>query len=148
MLDPSAKAEFDQRYRTVRIIHAALMVSIVVYLGIGYMIGRAPSPSASREFAAMLVRIFYVVGAGLIASVFLIRRLVLPSPEEFVANPLEISSLLSKYQAGHILVYALSEAIAILGFVLLFLTGSYLHLGYFALVSLILMAICTPKRIE
>lgn len=148
MLDPSARAEFDRHYRVVLMIYVALLTSILLYPGIGYFIGRTLSPSGNPGTYEMVSGIFYVLAAVIVVIIFCVRKWLIPSSASFVAGQAEMSGLISQYRTGNILVFVLSEFISLLGLVLFLLVGALSHLIRFTLVSLALMGILYPKRIE
>ena len=148
MLDPSARAEFDRHYRVVLMLYGGLLASILVYPGIGYLIGKNLSASVNAATYEGISGIFYILAAVIIVIIFCVRKWLIPSSASLVAGPAEISGLISKYRTGNILVFVLSELISLLGLVLCLLGGAFSHLIRFTLASLALMAILCPKRIE
>ncbi len=145
MLDPAAKAEFERQYRVVLIIYAAMLVSIFFYVGIGFVLVRILT-SRPQSASGPLVLVFYGLAAALIGVILWVRKSWLaPVLSSFNEN---VSSSLSRYRTGYILIFVLCEAITLFGLVLLFLIGSFIHLVYFALLSLVMMAISYPKKLE
>jgi hypothetical protein len=146
VLDPAARVEFERQYRLVLLIYFAMLASIFLYLGIGFVLVRALSLHPGVESTRPVVMIFYGLAAVLIAVIWWIRKSRI-SPLLSPATG-DVSSLISKYRAGHIVVFVLCETITFFGFVLLFLVGSFTHLVYFALLSLIIMMISYPQKAE
>jgi hypothetical protein len=145
MLDPAAKADFERQYRLVLVMYTAMLASIFVYLGIGFVLVRilTSRPQGSSE---PFVLVFYGLAATLSGVILRVRKSWLAPLFSSTAG--DLSSSLSRYRTGYILVFVLCETITIFGLVLLFLMGSLIHLVYFALLSLAMMTISYPKRVE
>jgi hypothetical protein len=146
VLDPPARVEFERQYRLVLLIYFAMLASIFIYLGIGFVLVRALPPHPGVESTRPVVMVFYGLAAVLIAAIGWIRKSRI-SPLLSPATG-DVPSLISKYRVEHIVVFVLCEAITVFGLVLLFLVGSFTHLVYFALLSLIMMMISYPKKVE
>jgi len=92
-----------------------MLVSIVLYAGVGEAIGRTPggaNPSLSYAFTT--------IGVAIVGVIFVVRRtLVLRSAQSLVAHP-DDSLSLQHWRNGYIVTYALCEALALFGLVLRF----------------------------
>ena len=131
----------DAALRIVRMIRVALMASIVLYAIIGELLGgNAASPDTTIYFAVTFLAIADVGGI-----VFMRRMLVVPAETTLVKQP-EDATALNRWRAGHIVIYGLSEAVALFGLVLRFLGFSFSHVATFYAVGLILMMFFGPRR--
>ncbi|MEW5975145.1 MAG: hypothetical protein AB1898_04985 [Acidobacteriota bacterium] len=146
MLDPVGKAELEQSVRTVRVIHTAMVVSILAYLGIAYVVLSRRDPVPGGE--GILASVLYVLSGLTIVGVFAVRRLVLPAPDELKTASGDSSEMISKYRMGSIISFVLCEAIALYGLVLAFVSGSMAHLLRLAAVSIVLLLFLYPRNIE
>jgi hypothetical protein len=90
-----------------------MLVSIVLYAGIGEALGRTPAggnPSLSYAFTT--------VGIALVGVIFVVRRtLVLRSAENLASHPDDVLSL-QHWKNGYIATYVLCEALSLFGLVL------------------------------
>jgi|GEM_PF-2583294 len=146
MLDQAAQAEFELQYRLVLIIYSATLASIFIYLGIGFLLIRTlPSRVAGRSAGSLLIT-FYGLAAILLALILRLRKSWITPLPSLASAPGEALDLISRYRIGHIVVFVLCEVITLIGLVLLFLVGSFRHLVYFALSSLIMLIVSYPKR--
>jgi len=130
--------------KLIKIIRAALMAAIILYGLVGEILAQkalaTPRSASGIYFAITLCAITLV---GVIVAV---RRLwVLPAEVMLAAQPLDVAPLM-RWRAGYIATYAVSEAIALLGFVLRILGFTLSAVIPFYLVALILMMFFGPRR--
>jgi hypothetical protein len=100
--------------RTIRIIRAALLVSIVIYLLLGEGMIHAHDQIPDRTFFYGLTG----VAIAMVLVTFAVRRLIIASTEAKLALDSEDEHVMHRWRGGYIASYAFSEAIALLGFVL------------------------------
>ena len=145
MLDAATKAELDQQFRAVQVLYFAMLVSLVGYLVIGLVLGSGRMPNTASS--AQWVRIFYVLGTGLIVAAYLVKkRMVRPlSPG---MSPAEIKQCLASFRSGHLVTYVLCEGIGLAGLLGLFLGGSRPQFINLIVVAFALMILLRPKRID
>jgi hypothetical protein len=93
--------------------------------------------------------LFYVlslVTVTIVGVILVVRRtLVLQSATALAARPNDAATL-GRWRAGHIMTYALSEAIAIFGLVLRLVGFSLSQVAYFYVAGFILLAFFGPRR--
>jgi hypothetical protein len=148
MLDQAARAEFERQYRLILIIYSATLASILIYLGIGFlMIQTLPSRVAGGSAGSLLIT-FYTLAAVLLTLILWLRKSWITPLPSLASAPGEALDLISRYRIGHIVVFVLCEVIILIGLVLLFLVGWFMHLVYFALLSLIMLTVSYPKKLE
>jgi hypothetical protein len=148
MLDPAAKAEFERQYRLVLVIYAAMLASILIYLGIGFLLVRTLPAHAANESARSFVVVFYCLAAVFTGVILWQRKSWTSPPASSASAPPDMLESISRYRTGHIVAFVLCEVIALFGVLVLLLVGSFSHLVYFASLSLTMMIVCYPKRME
>ena len=148
MLDPAAKAEFERQYRLVLVIYAAMLASILMYLGIGFLLARTLTARMADQTARPLVVLFYCLAAIVTGAILWQRKSWTSPPASSVSAPPDMLESISRYRTGHIVAFVLCEVIALFGLLVLLLVGSFSHLVYFASLSLTMMIVCYPKRME
>jgi len=117
-----------------------MLVSIVCYAFIGERIAQSAAPDRNVYFAITLVAITTV------GIIFAVRRLfVLRSEEALVSQP-EDAEALKRWRTGHLAIYALSESVALFGFVLRFLGFNLSEVTPFYLAGFALMLLFGPRR--
>lgn len=122
----------------LRIVHAALITSVVVYGGVVMLVTRPPPPGTVVADAPVartdLPPSFTAVLAGLalvtLAVIVVVRRKIRPG----------------RYAAPAIASWALAESIAVLGLLLGLLRRDMAYFVPFGAVSLIVMLLLTPRR--
>jgi hypothetical protein len=146
LLDAATKAEVDQQFRAVQVLYFAMLASLVGYLVIGLVLGSGRIPNTTAS-SAQWVRIFYVLGTGLIVAAYLVKkRMVRPlSPG---MSPAEIKQCLASFRSGHLVTYVLCEGIGLAGLLGLFLGGSRPQFINLIVVAFALMILLRPKRID
>jgi cytochrome b561 len=99
--------------KTLRLLQWGMLVSIVLYAGIGEAVGLAPeggNPSLSYAFTTL--------GVAIVGIIFVVRRtLVLRTAESLAAHPDDGLSL-RHWKNGYIATYVLCEALGLFGLVL------------------------------
>lgn len=149
MSDPApARGDTASAILTLRIVHAAMIVSLVVYGMVLLMVTRAgpagePVPDAEIELKAprgeppgeMFTFGLAFAAALTIIAIFFIR-----------ARWSRARSSRLEYFTLCILLWALAETIAVYGLVLGFLHHAILPFVPFALVSLLVMVILAPRK--
>jgi len=148
MLDQAARGEFERQYRLVLIIYSATLASIFIYLGIGFLLIRTLPSRVAGESAGSLLITFYALAAILLALVLWLHKSWIAPLPGLAAAAGDALDLISRYRIGHIVVFVLCEVITLIGLVLLFLVGSFMHLVYFALLSLIMLIASYPRKVE
>ena len=112
--------------QTIWIIYGALCMSMIVYGVVGYVVVTPPeNPNTDMVMPLALAMISLTTGVG---SFFV---------DKFVQG---------NYQTRNIIKWALTESIAIYGFVLYFLTANTVFLLAFIAFALALMAVHAPNQ--
>jgi len=132
----------DAALRIVRMIRVALMASIVLYALIGEVVERdaTSQPDTTLYF---VVTFLAIADVGVI--VVMRRQLVVPAETTLAKQPGDLLAL-TRWRTGYIVIYGLSEAVALFGLVLRILGFSLSHVATFYAVGLILMMFFGPRR--
>jgi archaellum biogenesis protein FlaJ (TadC family) len=125
--------------KILHILRFALLVSIAMYAFIAI---RVPSTVIPNP---VVLRVFILLAVVAIAAILVIRRmLVLPS-EKVLAERQDDSKGLQRWRAGYIIIYALSESLAVYGVALHFLGFTGRQVAPFFLVGAVLLLIFSPR---
>ena len=150
--------------RTMIIIWAAFLAAPFVYLVVGWILSRNPRPEdAAQAPVGVLTAAFLLVGTALVAASFALQRRALGDaalkavmgpgssallpPGAGDLEPVEqrLARLLPHYQTTLIKVLAMREALAILGLVLVVLTGNFLLMVPWAVAAVGLITTQPPR---
>lgn len=131
----------ESAIKVVRAIQIGLLVSVVLYVVVGERVGSVPRLNDPVVFYVLSLATITIVGVILVVR----RTLVLQSAAALAARPNDLATL-SRWRAGHIMTYALSEAIAIFGFVLRIMGFTLSQVAYFYIAGFILLLFFGPRR--
>jgi hypothetical protein len=160
----SSSAKLDNAFRVQRVLHAALCMSIVIYVVVAYVISSQPQTEPPSETAVAIAEdplsspIFIAlaaVAALMVAALptirgrFLPPRAVAASLNDPIGDPAtpNASRALAKLQSGHIITWALCESVAIYGLVLSLMSKELWPVIPFAAVGLLNMLAYAPRRV-
>jgi hypothetical protein len=129
----------ESQLQLLRVVHAAMLLSILLYAWIAeYLV--TPNPALVPLLRIVLLT---VAAANGVATVLIRRKMILPLHESaFTRGP----DVLARWRMANILVFALSEAIALYGFILRILGGGRLESGLFYIAAVILLFVHIPRR--
>lgn len=132
----------DATIKLLQTVRLAMLASLVLYLFIAEKLARktAELPSFGFYFAITLVALTV---AGM---VFAVRRLFVLRSEPTLALQPEDRAALNRWRSGYIITFALSEAIALFGFVLRVVGFSLAQTAPFYLAGFVLMLFFRPRR--
>jgi len=128
--------------KIVQMIRVALLGSIALYVFVGERASPIPpaAPDRNLYFALTLIAI------TTLGMIFAVRRLfVLRAEVELGAQP-EDTAALNRWRSGYIIIYALSEAVALFGLVLRILGFTLSEVTPFYLVGFVLILLFGPRR--
>ncbi len=133
----------DSALRILRIIQAAMLGSILLYVLLAARFGPAPKETLSGVLYAIAL-----VALSISVGIFMVRRIMVKRAESVLQTNAEDSNALARWQAGYILIMALSESIALYGLVLRFVGFGFSQVLPFFLASFILMLFFGPRRLS
>ena len=124
----------------MRIIHAVLLVSVLLYAAIGEKVG----PAEPRDLK-ILPQLFALPAILNVGIALFARSRVVRAAEEALRLPPDDAPALARWRAGNILALALCESVALLGFVLRVLGGTLLISAPFYGAAFLLMLLWAPR---
>lgn len=134
----------ESSFRLIQMVRMAMMVSIILYVFVAETLVHrtAAAPDANFYFVLTLVAITLV---GMIVAV---RRLFVLRSEAVLAAHPEDAAALARWRSGHLITYALSEAIGLFGFGLRLLSFALSQVAAFYVVAVVLMMYFGPRRLS
>jgi hypothetical protein len=130
----------EQRLRTVRIIHFAMMASVLTLVAVGEVAG-----PKEREDVGFMLGVFAAVGAMNVVLAFILRKSLAGGAEERLRSNAEDAAAAASWQAGNILSFALAESVVLFGLVLRMIGGSTEQAAGFYAAGLGLLLILWPR---
>src|SRR5215470_6527138 len=131
----------ESAIRVNRAIQIALLLSVVLYVIVGERVGTIPKLNDPVVFYVLSLATVTIVGVILVVR----RTLVLQSAAALAARPNDVATL-NRWRAGHIMTYALSEAIAMFGLLLRLIGFSLSQVASFYIAGFILLLFFGPRR--
>lgn len=128
--------------RQLRIIHAAMLLSIVLY---GFISLRAPLRPAPQPVVLYGVAAVSVADLGVI---LVLRSKLLPPPRPISATEPEPRILIANWRSACIVTWALCEAMALFGLVLRYMGFPMREAALFFVAGFLLMLLFAPRRPE
>lgn len=131
----------DSAIKVVRLIQVAMLVSVVLFVLIGEVVGSIPKLSDPTLFYALSLATITIVGVILVVR----RTLVLQSSTMLAARP-DDAATLNRWRTGYIMTYALSESIGLFGLVLRLIGFTLSQVWSFYIAAFILLLFFGPRR--
>jgi F0F1-type ATP synthase membrane subunit c/vacuolar-type H+-ATPase subunit K len=131
----------ESAIKVVRAIQIAMLVSVLLYVIVGERVGTVPQLNHPVLFYVLSLVTITIVGVILVVR----RTLVLQSAAALAARPNDAATL-GRWRTGHIMTFALSEAVAIFGLVLRLLGFSLSQVASFYVAGFILLLFFGPRR--
>jgi len=131
----------ENAIKIVRLIQIAMLLSVGIFVVTGEMVGSIPKFNNPTLFYALSLATITIVGVILVVR----RTLVLQSAATLATRPNDAATL-SRWRAGYVMTYALSEAIAMFGLVLRLIGFKLPQVAYFYVAGFILLLFFGPRR--
>jgi hypothetical protein len=131
----------ESAIRIVRVLQVAMLLSVLLFVVTGELVGSIPRLSNPTLFYALSLATITIVGVILVVR----RTLVLQSATMLAARPNDVATL-SRWRAGYVMTYALSEAIALFGLLLRLIGFSLSQVASFYVAGFILLLFFGPRR--
>ena len=125
----------------LRTVQLAMLVSIGLYAFIAARYG-----PASRAVSVAFVYAITAMAAFMVAAILLVRRTILQPARRILAEDPENAAALNRWRIAYILIFALSEAVALYGIVLRFVGAGFQQVVLFLLAGFVLMLSFGPRR--
>ncbi|OGP55997.1 MAG: hypothetical protein A2Y65_03700 [Deltaproteobacteria bacterium RBG_13_52_11] len=151
MEETSERGAINKGMRTLWLIWAAMLGSLLIYIFICHQLGEGFKSAEESDVPIDLLRnIFFGVAAAELIMSYYLRRFMLKGRLSAVirSSPLNQPPFVGQYTAAVIISIALSESIGIYGLVLFVLGGGFKILYTFIVVSALAMVFYRPKREE
>jgi hypothetical protein len=144
------ETEINRTMRTLHILWIALMISLVIYLILGFVFLKdAVVQTLAPEMFSILKTVIYGFSLLAVIAAGFLRRLVLSGKIiKMKSNNPSVNPLLSRYATGVILAMALSESGGIYGLTLYIIGRDIRDLVLLVLFSAAAMLYYKPKRAE
>jgi len=126
--------------RFLRIIWAALLTAIVLYICVGELIGRRNYPANITLFKAIAVLTIIVV-----CAIFAVRQFMAKQLTVLQAEP-ESAGVMAWWRGACIIGFALCDMVALYGFVLRIMGFTLTQVSPFYLGGIALMLLFVPRR--
>ena len=141
--------ELNRRLMTLRIIWFALLMSLAVYLFVGFRVGTNLQSLVNEDTSGILRTVLYAAAFAILIATRYIRKLIMSGKSQ-VSQPAQALEhlTLQKYSAATIVALAMSESIGIYGLILFFLGKNSTDLYLLILISAAAMVIYRPKKDE
>jgi F0F1-type ATP synthase membrane subunit c/vacuolar-type H+-ATPase subunit K len=123
----------------VRLIQIAMLVSIVLYVAMGELMGRAAATNNALFYTLSLAS-FSILGAALVVR----RTLVLPAEALLREKPTD-PLVQARWRTAYIFLYALCEALALFGLILRIAGFTLVHVWGFYLGGFLLLLLFSPR---
>ena len=154
-MDPAVRQEINDEIRNIKWLWVALFGSLGIYVFIAHLLqstATIPSPDLPRD---LFRNIFFFVSAIEFLVAFIIRKSlfklapgIVDSAERDITNEAHLSQLLTKYKTIVLLTSALSEGIAVLGFILFLLIHDFQSFYILIVISAIALFFHRPRKEE
>src|SRR5712692_7229460 len=130
----------DSALRPTRIIHGILLVSVLLYATLGEKIG----PAEAKDLK-ILPQLFALLAAlNVVIALLAHYRMVRPAGDALRLRPDDAESL-GRWRAGNLISLVLCESVALFGFVLRLLGGTFLVSAPFYSVAILLLLVWTLR---
>lgn len=133
----------EDKLRTLRVIHAALLLSCLIYAYIGEVAG----PEESKDMKLFLMA-FGFLGATNLGIAMLLRPRFVGAAEEILRRSPDDATALQRWMTGHFVLYAMCESVALFGLVLRILGATLVQVLPFYGAAVLLMLVWVPRRPE
>lgn len=131
----------DASLKQLRILQFAMLGAVVLYVVIGEVVPHTVHPINPVVFQALAL-----LAASMVVALFVLRRLTVRRAEPALSGPSIDSTALMRWRTGVILTLALSEAVALYGFVLRILGFSLSEVAPFYVAGFTLMLFLGPRK--
>ncbi len=129
-------------FRTIRLIQAAMLVSIGIYVVVGEVASRQLTTDVKALYAISFASI------SLVGAILVVRKtLVLQSEAELRQKPGDPVTI-ARWRTGYIVTYALCEALALFGLVLRILGFTLAQVWPYYAGGFVLLLLFWPRRPE
>ena len=123
----------------VRLVQIVLLVSIVLYVVVGELVGRTVASNNSLFYTLSLASI------STLGAAFVVRRTLVLPVEALLREKPSDPLLQARWKTGYIFLYALCEAMALSGLILRISGFTLVHVWGFYLGGFLLLLLFSPR---
>jgi cytochrome b561 len=102
----------ESALRSVRLIQIAMLVSILLYAVLGQLAGQKRASENNLFYA------FPLVAITIVGVILVVRRTLVAQSENLLRQRPDDKLTLARWRTGHLVVYVMCDALALLGLVL------------------------------
>lgn len=132
----------EQQLRTIRYIHFGIVVSVVLYIGLAEFLRRGRSEEISSEIYWGLA----IAGAGLSATSFLVRQMMLDPALQTLHMQPDDAAAIGRWRVGYIIIFSVCEGVVLCGFLARFLGSTAAQAAPFYAAGILLLLLFFPRR--
>lgn len=125
--------------RTVRLIHGVMLVSVVAYVVVGEVVKIRNTPEPTILYALSFVSI------SVVGSVLVVRRTLVHQSEAQLLQDPGNPAIVNRWKVGHIVSFALCEALGLFGLVLRILGFQISHVWPYYAGACVLLLLFWPR---
>jgi hypothetical protein len=137
-----AQTTLDATLKNLRIVHAAMMISVVLYVVVMALL----PAQQDGPFQMQLLPAMGTAAAGALGTGQVLRSRKLASAFVVLKNSPNDPKALAEWRIGHVLGLTLAESVALFGLAIHFMGGQPIQVAPFIIVSLAVMAFWWPRR--
>ena len=131
----------DLAIRTVRVLQIAMLMSVLLLMVTGEVVGAIPRLNNPTLFYALSMATITIVGVILVVR----RTLVQQSAAMLAIRPNDVATI-NRWRAGYVMTYALSESIAVFGLLLRLIGFTLSQVASFYVAGFMLLLFFGPRR--
>jgi hypothetical protein len=131
----------DSTLRTLRVIYAAFLGSVIVF----FLAGEVVNPPRSNELDIMLFPLSFIGIATLGLGVYLRKSTLGPARDALRLHPDDVGAV-AAWRRGNVLAFVFAESVAMFGLMVRFVTGSRELAWPFLIAGGVALVLWAPKR--
>jgi hypothetical protein len=132
----------DKLFALLRVLHTAMLVMALFYVGVGEIArGHWIQESSKVFYLALLLAAIVEV-----AAVLYIRLSLLPKTEQVLQTDSENKPALVSLRKWYVICFALSLSVAFYGLVLRIMGAQWQQAGLFYVAGFVLILLCSPRK--
>ena len=135
----------DARLRILRIVHAAMLLAAVVYVFLAEYLRRQRPVEPLNQTAYLAIAL---VAAAIAVASFLVRRSLIDRSFDEPPSQGNSSAAVFRWFGGYVVVFAMCEAIVLLGFILRFMGANLSEAALLYAVGILLFLLFSPRKPE
>ncbi len=131
----------DAALRLLKTVRLVLLVSMVLYVLLGEWV-----PHSSRPTGTLFPSALAIIATVMIVTVFAVRRVLIARQAAILAQTPSDPAALGRWRVGYMLIYVLSEALGLFGFIVRFLGFTLMQAAPFYAAGFLMVLFYVPAR--